>query len=482
MRGVQRPRVLTRPAFTNEDAGLEAIDLAESVGLRLDPWQQLVVRVALAEQANGKYAASEVGFLVARQNGKGGILEAIALHGMFLVGDPLTLWTAHQTKTSFEAFQRVKGWIEGSADLSRKVKAINNAHGEEGITLVKGTASNGGSVRLRFVARSKSSGRGFSPQRVILDEAQELSAVAVAALIPAMRAQPNKQSIYCGTVPGPDTNYPEHWTRIRDRGRGGESRKLAWLEWTPKDSDDPIKAAKIDLDSPRVHAESNPAIGYRVDPAGIADECAELGPEDAARELFSIWPSAGKGEGIFGNAAWAACRVDPKQPPTRGLVLGVAVSIDRKWASLGAAVRDEGRVLLAAVDRRERSEWVVDEVVRIHGERPGLRVVIDSKGPGSKLIQPLEAAGVNVTAVGLNEVCDASADMEDAVQARTVAHMNHPELNDAHSAAVWRDVGDRQAIGRKASHDDVSMLEAVTLAKWGVANVSEESEPWVGFL
>jgi hypothetical protein len=463
LRGSQKPRVLTRPSFVSEAAGWEAIDLAESVGLHLDPWQKLAVRVILAERADGKYAASQVGFLVARQNGKGGILEAVALHGLFLVGDPLTLWTAHQTKTSLEAHQRVKGWIEGSADLSRKVKAINSAHGEEGVTLHNG-------CRLRFIARSKQSGRGFSPQRIILDEAQELAATAAEALLPSLRAQPNKQSIYCGTVPGPEANHPDAWTRVRDRGRigGADAGRLAWMEWTPKGSDHPVSASTIDLGSPRVWADSNPAIGFRVDPAQIADERDELGDEAAARELFSIWPSSVAGEGIFGNAPWAKCVVGDCEPPDRGLVLGVAVSIDRKWASLGSAVVDGDRVLVAAVDRRPRSEWVVSEVERIQRER-ACPVVIDGKGPGSWLIEPLREAGVSLVVMDTDDICDASADMDNAVKAGRLAHMDHPDLNFAHSAAAWRAVGERQAIGRKVSSGDVSMLEAVTLAAWQAA-------------
>jgi phage terminase large subunit-like protein len=238
LRGSQRPRVLTRPDFVSEDAGVEAIELAESVGLRLDPWQKTIVRVILAEDRRGLYAAREVGYLVSRQNGKGAALEAVALHGMFLVGDPLTLWTAHQFKTSSEAFLRMKGWIDGSDDLRRHVRRVVSAHGEEGFELHNG-------VRLRFLARSKSSGRGFSPQRIIFDEAQELAKVAAEAMLPSMRAQRNRQAIYTGTVPGPEINNPEHWRRVRDRGRAGGEGRLAWLEWTPKGSDDP--AAKIDL-------------------------------------------------------------------------------------------------------------------------------------------------------------------------------------------------------------------------------------------
>lgn len=459
--GSQKPRVLTRPPHLSEESGREAIDLADSVGLRLDPWQQLAVRVILAESADGRYAASEAGFLVARQNGKGAILEAIVLHGMFLVGDPLTLWTAHQTKTSFEAFQRVKGWIEGSADLSRRVKAINAAHGEEGITLHSG-------VRLRFLARSKSSGRGFSPQRIIFDEAQELAKVATEAMLPSMRAQANKQAIYCGTVPGPETNHPEHWTRLRDRGRAGESKRLAWLEWSPEGSDDPIKAHAINLDSPKVHAQGNPARGYRVSPQSIVEDREALDDDSFARELLSIWPASSYGEGIFGNAAWDACAVVEQEPPADGLVLGVAVSLDRAWSSLAAAApMADDRTLLAAVDRRRGVSWAVDEVARIQGQR-GCQVVIDGKGPGSTLIRPLEDAGVKLTVLSTSDICDASADMHDRVQNGRAAHMRHPDLDKAHAAAVQRPIGDRWAIGRKVSHDDVSMLEAAVIAAWGI--------------
>lgn len=459
--GCQNPRVLTRPPHAGEEAGQEAIDLADSVGLVLDPWQRSLVRMILAERADGRYAAPEAAFLVARQNGKGGVLEAVVLHGMFLVRDPLTLWTAHQTKTSFEAFQRVKGWIEGSSDLSRKVKGVNNAHGEEGITLHNG-------VRLRFLARSKSSGRGFSPQRIVFDEAQELATVALDAMLPSMGAQANWQAIYCGTVPGPETNHPEHWTRLRDRGRSGESQRLAWAEWSPEGSDDPLKAAEIDMSSRKAWAAANPALGYRKTLETMADWSEAMDPDSFAREELSIWPAHRLGDGVFGTAAWAACRVPPRPPPAEGLVLGVAVSIDLVWTSLGAAAAvDEGRVLLAAVDRRRGTSWVAAEVARIRAEW-GCTVVIDGKGPGSPLVTALEDAGVEVTVVGTGEVCDASADLYDRVRHGTAAHMGHQDLEDAHAASVWRPVGERWAIGRRQSHDDVSMLEACTLAAWGV--------------
>jgi hypothetical protein len=113
----------------------------------------------------GLYASSEVAYLVARQNGKGAALEAIALHGLFLVGDPLTLWTAHQFKTSSEAFIRVRGWIDGSDELRPLVKRINAAHGEEGIELHAGRGCGSWRGRSRLVVGSRRSGSSSTRRR-----------------------------------------------------------------------------------------------------------------------------------------------------------------------------------------------------------------------------------------------------------------------------------------------------------------------------
>lgn len=446
------PRVLTRPDFSSEAAGDEAIELAASVGLMLDPWQQMLTRLTLAEKANGLYAADTVAALVARQNGKGGWLEAVALHGMFLVRDPLTLWTAHQTKTSFEGFLRIKGWIDGSDDLRRHVKRINNSHGEEGIELVGGS-------RLRFLARSKSSGRGFSPQRVIFDEAQELSRLAAEAILPSMRAQRNKQAIYTGTVPGPEINNPDQFRRLRDRGRAGGSSRLAWAEWSPRGSDDPKAAVDIDLDDRRHWRAANPAIGYRVTEDALESDREAMESDGFAREALSIWPTAPDldMDAAFGPGKWQDCAVEGNPPKPEAL--GLAVSIDQKWTSIAAA----GGRHVGSVIRREGKKWAPAELLRMQTEY-GCEVVLDGRGPAADLAQQLADMGVRYTTTTTAEYLDACARLFDDVQEKELEHGGYDDLNAAVGSAQKRNVGDRWAWARKTG--DVSMLEAATLARW----------------
>src|SRR5215211_3903521 len=105
--GAQAPRIRSVPEYETS-AGVEAIEFCESFGLILDPWQQLCMMDMLGERPDGLWASMEFALLVARQNGKGSILLARELCGLYLFGEPLTLHSAHEFKTASEAFLRLK--------------------------------------------------------------------------------------------------------------------------------------------------------------------------------------------------------------------------------------------------------------------------------------------------------------------------------------------------------------------------------------
>jgi hypothetical protein len=126
LRGCQTPRVSCVPSTAVTSAGREAVDLARSVGLWLDPWQAHVLEHSLGERADGKWAAFEVGLVVGRQNGKGAVLEARELAGFFLFGEQLILHSAHEFKTAQEAFRRVLGSGRGQGSSSQACQAYSH--------------------------------------------------------------------------------------------------------------------------------------------------------------------------------------------------------------------------------------------------------------------------------------------------------------------------------------------------------------------
>jgi phage terminase large subunit-like protein len=279
--GAQRPRVSSYPSFVSS-AGQEACELAASAGLVLDDWQQHVLDVSLGERADGKWAAFEVGLVVGRQNGKGAILEARELAGLFLFGEKLILHSAHEFKTAAEAFRRVLSLVQNTPDLEKLVRQVRTSHGDEGIELKNG-------ARLRFVARSTGSGRGFSGDVVILDEAYNLPAQAMGALLPTMAARPNPQVWYTSSA---GTDDSEVLARVKDRGAAGSSPRLAYFEW----SADPM----AELDDEQAWAAANPGLGIRILPEFVEAERSALPEMEFARERLGIWAD-GRREGRIGS-------------------------------------------------------------------------------------------------------------------------------------------------------------------------------------
>lgn len=451
------PRIARVPSYVTS-AGDEAIALAAASGLHMDDWQAYLLREALGERADGRWASPEVGILVARQNGKGAWFEARALAGLFLFNEPLIVYSAHQFKTAQETFRRIKGMVEGTPHLSRRVKHVRTGSDGELIELKNG-------CRLRFIARSKNSGRGFSADTMLIDEAQELSDLEMSALVPTMSASPNAQIVYAGTVPGP-LNNAEVFTQVRDRGRAGEDPRLAWFEWN-------VGEFVPDLDDRDAWRAANPAYDTRINDEFVQLERGAMSDEAFARERLSIWPS-GVNAGLYGPA-WNECLSATSQIATH-LTLGIAVSIDQTHACIGVAGHTaDGLLHLEVIDYRRGLDWVAPRVKELRDKHGAVGVVMDSVGPANKpaLINALDAQGVRLTMPNTKEMAGACADVYDAVLAGKVRHLGQTDLDAAVLGATRRDMGDRWLYKRRYALFDVSPLEAVTLAAWGVDTTAD---------
>lgn len=291
--GDQRPRLWSGPASDLSEIGRVEV-LAGAAGLKLDDWERWVLDQGLGRSGSGQWSAFEVCLIVARQNGKGAILEALELAALFLddFGVDLILHSAHEFKTAAEAFRRIQARIENAPDLRRRVRQIYQQRGAESIELRNGK-------RLRFVARTGGSGRGFTADLVVLDEAYALGDDEMGALLPTLSARPNPQIWYTSTAGSPQSTQ---LGRVRRRGVAGDDPSLAFFEWSADDDDDPA--------APVTWAKANPGLGIRITEEYIAKERAALAAEEFARERLSIgdYPADDAGQWqVIGADAWAAC-------------------------------------------------------------------------------------------------------------------------------------------------------------------------------
>ena len=456
------PRVRLAPRSVESDGDLAGL-LSEGYGLKPDDWQQDLLDDWLGRRRDGRWSAATCALAVPRQNGKNGVIEMRELYGMAQLGERF-LHTAHEVKTARKAFLRIASFFENPRqypELAALVADIRKTNGQEAVLL-----KNGGGVE--FIARSRGSGRGFTVDVLVCDEAQELTDEELAALLPTISAAPlgNPQMILTGTPPNPDkAEQGEVFRRVR---ADGESRRDARLSWTDFGAPDgPLP----DIENRDLWPQWNPAMGFRLSPLEAEREFGLMSAEAFARERAGWWgdPTMAKGAS-FGPGNWEAC-ASPGATPEQVSAVGLAVSYDRDMSTIGAS---DG-VVVGVVDRRPGAGWLVPEAKRIQGQY-GCTVVIAGTGPAADLIPALESAGVRLTIAKSGDSADACAGIFDAVREGRVTHPDHPELNAAVAGAHKRLREDRWVWDRRNSAHDISPLEAVTLALWAAAG--QTSDPW----
>jgi hypothetical protein len=448
--GVQRPRVEHVPDYVSS-AGDEAIAFCDSIGLHLDPWQRHVIDRSLGERRDGKYAAFEVGLVVPRQNGKGAVLEARELAGLFLLDEQLILHSAHEFKTAQEAFRRVLYHVQNNPALDKRVARVRTSHGEEGIELKSG-------ARLRFVARSTGSGRGFSGDLVILDEAYNLSSDGMSALLPTLSARPNPQIWYTSSA-GMTTS--DQLRRVRERGIAGESKRLAYFEWSAP--------ADVDLDDRDGWAQANPALGIRITEEFVESERDAMDDDGFSRERLGIWFDPAS-QMVIDGRKWAAL-ADPGSQIEGPVVFAVDATPERSGAAIAVAGRRaDGLGHVEVADARSGTGWVVERIVELHLRHKPRAWLLDPASAAGAWIPALQERGIEPVLVTGREMAQACGALyESVIEGAALRHLDQPQLNAALSGARKRTLADSWAWHRRDSSVDISPLVAVTLAWHGVA-------------
>jgi phage terminase large subunit-like protein len=443
-----------------------------------------------ALRPDGKWACFECGIVVPRQNGKGAILEARALGGLFLFGERLIMWSAHEYKTAMEGFRRLRELIDNTDDLRRQVRKVINTNGEEGIELLTGQ-------RCRFIARSKGSGRGFSGDCNLYDEWFAGTNTQVSALMPTVSARPNPQLIYTSSPPldeaAEEDSPGAHLYALRERGMTGDDPGLGWFDWS----------ADLDIDSPEDRAKlgdmthayvSNPALGIRITEETVGRELRSMGPVGFMRERLCVWPNRSSGANLIDPKQWATLR-DPESQLGPDVAFAIDVTPGRDHSCIAVyGLREDELGHAEIVDHRRGTDWVVARLLELVERWNPVGIAVDARGPAASLLLDLEKAGLELSprdpedykrgqlcVPSSQDVGAATGQIVDAATQGTLRHIDQPSLNVAVAGAKTRPLGDGMAWARRLAVVDISPLCAVTLARWAfvtrIDHVRDEYNP-----
>jgi phage terminase large subunit-like protein len=457
--GSESPRICTFPPSI-DTSGDEIADFAARYGLNLLPWQRNVLRTAMGERPDGRWASGEVGLVVPRQNGKGVILEARELAGLFLLGEFSIVHTAQQFRTATDAFKRIRGIVESNPDLNRRVKKILNAPVEKSIELKSG-------AKLWFIARGPNAGRGLTTTDcLIFDEAYDLTDAELEALAPTMTVAPNPQVWYTSSA---GLAHSVALAQVRQRGIEG-SKTLAYMEWSVPQ---PMPGAPLpDPTDPQLLAMSNPSLGLLVTPEYLEVERGMFANNlrGLARERLGVFDEVlGNEPPPITQAQWDAQEDDESAPASPySVAFAVAVAQDRSWACIASgAPRADGQRHVEIVENRRGTAWVVERIAELVEKWVPCAVVVNPAGPEGSLIADLTDRGIRVVQPTARDLGQAFGMFFDGIVVeKTLRHRPDPLLARALDGARARQLQDAKTWDQRGS-TDISPLVAATNALWG---------------
>lgn len=480
----------------------------EVLGRTLDNAQREAVAAFTSYDKRGRWAALEAAIIEARQSGKtSGVVTPVCLWDLFTNPRPDRIaWTAHLFKTTRDSFRDHLNMIDASDWLSRKVKRVNRAAGNESIELVSGRL-------IDYLARSKGGGRGIGGEVVVVDETLlGWSGAQAAALLPILGARSitgNPLALYAssGALAGEESDYLR--TLVK-RGRSGTDASLTWVEHCAAGTwDDPGCLAGKDcshvygvavgcaLDDERLWAGASPALGTRLALDFLQKMRRSMPPLDFGRE-FMGWHQkpAGATASPIDADAWAELGEAGSKVQDRRPVFCVQVGVDNRSACIVAAGRrSDGLWHVEVIEDRPGTEWVPDALQGLLRAHPESLIVLMAAGTTGQLVPELLQRDVKIGAPGnddghrvelvtLQHLAAGCALLESYVTAKK---LKHPLGADGEPDPRWRaslEGARSQAMGRdgwvwsiKDSTIDPMFLTAATLALFAAVR----REDWTGY-
>lgn len=473
--GAQRPTHLLTPdgRFDFSD-GDDAIELAAALGLDLFDWQRWLVRWILAVDENGRPACRQVVIEVPRQNGKGGILEAIELYWLIVARVPVVIHTAHEADTAADHQGRLDALI-GEPEINLPTLKSYKANGKERIRNLDDK------LLLQFRTRTKATKRGSSPQKVILDESQELQPEHLAALVPAMAAQsmnPDKlpQLIYSGSAPLEHSAYMHQLLAKIERDRPPRTLLAKWALGPDDDITDRENWYRV-----------NPSLGVLISEDYVHEtEYLVLSSEDFAAERLGVAKGGDRGgDGPIGVDRWQELADGTSMATDDTLRLALDAPLDRSSACFVVAGRREDRLRHVAVryrlDRHRLRELPTIAKQLCDGHK--VRLYVPPKSPALAWRDDLVAAGVDLVEVKPGPFVEAQQAIEQAVAEGTLRHRGQPEMLQAVVGLAARTTGDTSPWSRRSSSADVAPLfaAAAAVAAAGDDVPTEAPEPFFAY-
>lgn len=450
------PRWATPRDDRYETDGGRLAKVADLMGFSLYSWQRLVADVGL-ERNGDAYRYRTVGCAVGRQSGKSKLIEVRIAYELLQERRAVAYTAQDRNMAKLKWDEHVHDLQ--SSPLGKYIQKVQRTNGSERLYMKNGST-------YSIVTPNDKGARGMSLNLMVIDEALSHPLSLIAALQPTLATRRNGQLWLLSNagIPG-ESELLQHYRNIGHSGIQDQNNPLAWFEWAPAED-------KFDYMDEQVWRQAIPSLG---ESSGVLIEAVREAaltnsPDIFMKEWLNVWPAQEAAQ-VVPTELWDSL-ADTGVVNNNRIVLGVDISRERDKASIGASSMVAGMTPVEVVEARDGVGWLVPRLIEI-AKRWKAPVVVDGGAPAGSIIGELENAGIKVIAIGLRDYARACGSFYDAVQNRTICHLDDPNLRDAIIGSTRRRLGDAWAWNRQST-TNITPLVAVTLARYGVVNEPEE--------
>ena len=472
--GVQTPRIHSK---LNDlpSKGQEMIDFATELGINLMDWQKYVCIHGHKIRPDGRWAHSELGLIMARQQGKSTLMMLRILTGMFVWGEGLQLASAHRLTTSLETFRQIVGLIETHSKLEKEVKKIRWQHGAEEIELFG---------NRRFVVKAaNNAARGLSkPETIHLDELREYKDEdAWSSMRYSMMAAKNPQ-VWIYSSAGDQHSVILNKLRERALASATTDDPIGWFEWSAE-PDAPILLPSGEMNW-AAFAQANPSLGITIHPDNLKAVIND--PPDIVRtEVLAQWVDTINS--AIDAQKWGLCQTDPiPLDPEAPTWLGLDLSPDRKFGALVATQKLSGERFNLVLLHTWSNDYSLNDLAVANDIAPYVRkyntqTVAYSKRTAQAVASRLVPAGIPITDMDGAIYAESCDRWLGAINSHRLQHGGQDELTQQTLSAAKLPFGDGSwVIGRRASRVAVCAAVASALATYFATQPETEIDIQVG--
>lgn len=456
--------------FDGDDRlGHNALTLAGRIGTPPMPWQIDNLLALLRVDEHGMWTHPDACIICPRQNGKSEILLLLCLYGLFVRGENI-VFSTQQWKTARKLALRFSEMVKARPDLKRRLARPPTL--SQGQSIVSTTAGN----ELIFCTRSGDTGKGLDKvDRVIYDEAYNLTEAEMTGPTLAQMAAPNPSTIYTSSAVFNEIHQNGQVLAGLRRNGLREVKGLYFAEYmAPEPPRGSSEAERRRIREDPVTARlANPSFGVIQTDAKVQKALLGLGGTATGRRSFEVdvlgwgdWPvDADVIESEIPAETWNDMgNLDAVLAGPRVLVL----SREDTWAIVAAQRTTAGKIHVEAGFAADApAEQVVRRLVEVYTAWNPAALVV-SRGAAAEVLPQLEALGIEATVPTRTDEAQACGGFLSDALSGALSHSKQAGMADAVANAVRKELPSGGFVWEVVDGASHAQLMGATLARWAL--------------